>query len=420
VIALAMPEARKTTASATSSGTGSRLPGQAGAGQSASSSLLRQAADAYGVGSLGVPSWVLAAVPAGMLVLVAVAALLPAVRAGWLSAVAAIAAGRAPRPGRGYAAHRLLRRLPLPRPVSIGLAGPAARPARAAVTLVAVLLGAAAVTFAVGLSASLNRVVTGLSLAQAQPVQIDPSSSGAATFTAAQQRTLTAALRAQPGTAHYVAETGQWVGVAGLTGQYPLTAFRGGARWTGYDMISGHWYTGPGQAVVSAGFLNLTGRTVGSTVTFLLGGRHIPVRIVGQDFDAHDQGIAMLTDWQTLARAVPASLARPNQYDVGLRPGTSPTAYMKVLGARLGPGYAAYPNSSKSITVNLMTGLIGTLTLLLALVAALGVPASFLNVYHGWELAALGLAGVGIAVAAALLPAGWAAGIRTATALRAE
>jgi hypothetical protein len=42
--------------------------------------------------------------------------------------------------------------------------------------------------------------------------------------------------------------------------------------------------------------------------------------------------------------------------------------------------------------------------------ANLGLPASFLNVYHGWELVALGLAGVTIAVAGALLPAGWAAG----------
>ena len=39
---------------------------------------------------------------------------------------------RGPRtpPGRGYAAHRLLGGLPLPRPVTIGLAGPFARPAR--------------------------------------------------------------------------------------------------------------------------------------------------------------------------------------------------------------------------------------------------------------------------------------------------
>ena len=74
-----------------------------------------------------------------MLGLVGVAALVPALRAGRLSAAAAIAAGRAPRAGRGYAAHRLLGRLPLPRPVTIGLAAPFARPARTAVTLVAVL-----------------------------------------------------------------------------------------------------------------------------------------------------------------------------------------------------------------------------------------------------------------------------------------
>jgi putative ABC transport system permease protein len=41
-------------------------------------------------------------------------------------------------------------------------------------------------------------------------------------------------------------------------------------------------------------------------------------------------------------------------------------------------------------------------------------------VYAGWEMVALALAGLVIAAAAALLPAGWAAGIRTATALRAE
>ena len=42
------------------------------------------------------------------------------------------------------------------------------------------------------------------------------------------------------------------------------------------------------------------------------------------------------------------------------------------------------------------------------------------NVYGGWELAALGLAGIVTAVVGALLPAGWAARIRTASALRAE
>ncbi len=52
--------------------------------------------------------------------------------------------------------------------------------------------------------------------------------------------------------------------------------------------------------------------------------------------------------------------------------------------------------------------------------AGLGVPASLQNVYGSGELAALVLAGLAIALAGALLPAGWAARSRTATALRAE
>jgi putative ABC transport system permease protein len=49
-----------------------------------------------------------------------------------------------------------------------------------------------------------------------------------------------------------------------------------------------------------------------------------------------------------------------------------------------------------------------------------GLPPSYLAVYHGVELAVLALAGVAIAVAGALLPASWAAAIRTGVALRAE
>ena len=86
---------------------------------------------------------------------------MPASRAGRLSATVAIATGRAPRPSHGYAAHRLLGRARvLPRPVTIGLAGPFTRPARTLVTLAAILVGAAAVTFGTGLGTSLDRVGT--------------------------------------------------------------------------------------------------------------------------------------------------------------------------------------------------------------------------------------------------------------------
>ena len=333
--------------------------------------LLRRAANAYGVGQLSVPVWVDVAVPVVMLGLVAIAALLPALGASRLSAVAAIAAGRAPRAGRGYAAHRRLR---LPRPVTIGLPAPFARPARTAITLVAVLLGAAAVTFAIGLGSSLNKVVGGLSHSASEPVQVYRNSQSSFIFTAAQQRTVQAALAAQPGTRRYVAESDNLVSVAGLTGQHPLTAFRGPAAWTGYPIISGHWYTGPGQAVVSTGFLTLTGKAVGGTVTIVLGGKPIPLRIVGEDFDARGRGVSVITGWQTLADArLGPALTAPGQYDVGLRPGVSPASYAQSLGARLGSSYSTGLNTRNSVVVSLMLGLIDTLTVLLALVAGLGV-----------------------------------------------
>ena len=458
-------------------------------GNAMATPLLNKAANVYGVGSLRVPVWVDLAVPVAMCCLAGLAAVLCAMRAGRLSATAAIAAGRAPRQGHGYAAHRLLGRLRLPRPVTIGLAAPFSRPTRTAMTLTAILLGATAVTFAAGLSTSLNRVVYGLSRAQAQPVQVFPASQNVDSIDAAGQRAIETALRAQPGTLHYVAETDDVVTVAGLTQQVPVTAFRGDSSWTGYPLISGHWFTGPGQADVPTGFLTVTGKAVGDTVMVTFGGEQFPVRIVGEVFSAQNRGVSMITGWQTLARVSP-SQALPDQYDVGLRPGTSAAAYAQALGSRLGTDYAVGLNSRKSDVVTLMISLIGTLTLLLSIVAGLGVlntvvlqtrervhdlgvfkavgmtprqtiamavcwvagvglvagviavpvgiavhryvlptmahsanlglPASYLNVYPGWELAALALAGIVIAVAGALLPAGWATRIRTASALRAE
>jgi putative ABC transport system permease protein len=486
-------------------------------GNMVAGALLDRAAQVYQVGTLGVPAWVNLAVPTAMLGLVGIAALLPAARAGRLSAVQAIAAGRAPRSGSGYAAYRLLGRFALPRPVTIGLAAPFARPARTVVTLLAILLGATAVTFAFGLGGSLSRVQEGLQHSSEEPVQVSlpapgqgpgglvirlgghpkhkpapgqPNLSGPAQQpTQAQaERAATAAIRAQTGTLHYVGETDDQVSVAGLTKQAQVTAFQGNAAWLGYEMISGHWYTGPDQVDVPTYFLTVTGKTVGDDVTFTFGGKLITARIVGEVFDTTNNGLAMFTDYQTLARAS-ASLAQPNQYDIGLRPGISQNAYADAIGNALGPAYGINTTGGSS-GLDILLGLIGLLTLLLAIVAGLGVlnavvlqtrekvhdlgvfkaigmapaqtigmvvswvagiglvagviavpagialqhyilpvmahaagtnlPAVVLNAYAKPEIAVLALAGLAIAVAGALAPAGWAAGARTATALRAE
>ena len=80
------------------------------AGNLLATPLLRQNASAYGVGRLGVPIWVDVVVPVGICALAAVAALLPALRAGAAQQRSGDRDRTGPAGGRGYAAHRLFGR----------------------------------------------------------------------------------------------------------------------------------------------------------------------------------------------------------------------------------------------------------------------------------------------------------------------
>ena len=297
----------------------------------------------------------------------------------------AIATGRAPRTGRGYTAHRLLGRLPLPRPVTIGLAAPFARPGRTAVTIGAIGFGATAVIFAAGLNSSLAKAANGQSHAASEQVQVvpavhygpapkagkTPGFGGRPPQAAGHYPTVAAALQAQHGTRRFVAEAMPMVGVAGLTDPVPTEAFRGNAAWTGYDMISGRWYRAPGEVVVNTGFLTQTGKSVGDTVTLTFDGKQITARIVGEVFDPQGRGQpAMLTSWQTLGGARAGLIVQ--QYDVGLQPGTDPGAYADALNHALFPKFFVSATTNDPVYLTL-TALIGTLTLLIALAAGLGV-----------------------------------------------
>jgi len=168
-----------------------------------------------------------------------------------------------------------------------------------------------------------------------------------------------------------VAEAMPTVSVSGLTQPVQTEAFRGDAAWTGYDLISGRWYRAPGEVVVNTGFLTQTGKSIGDTVTLTVGGKKITARIAGEAFDPWGRGQpAMLTSWQTLGGAR-AGLA-VQRYDVGLRPGTDPGAYAGALNHALFPQFFVYATTGESFYTTL-TALIGTLTLLLALAAGLGV-----------------------------------------------
>jgi len=331
--------------------------------------VLSNSASVYGVGSQSVPPWVDIATPLGMCALAGLAALLPALRASRLSAVQAIATGQAPRQGRGYGAHRLLGRMPLPRAMTIGLAAPFARPARTMVTLAAIVFGATAVIFAVGLDASLARAATGTEHAEGPGQVVVYPGGSSSEFTAGQERKAVAVIRALPGTADYVAEATPTVGVSGLTRQVNAEAFLGNAAWTDYDMVTGHWYGGAGQADVNTVFLTQTGLSVGDTTSVISGGKMMTVRIVGEVFDPDNQPL-LIAGWQTLGGAA-AGLAI-QQYDIGLKPGVSPDAYSNSLNQALGAGFGSGTYGG-GLFFGIAKSLISMLTLIVAVVAGLGV-----------------------------------------------
>jgi putative ABC transport system permease protein len=331
--------------------------------------VLRKSAASFGVGQQQVPLWVNVVTPVVMCALVALTAFVPALRAGRLSAVQAITLGHAPRQGRGYAAHRLASRFRLPRPVSIGLAAPFARPARTAGTLAAIMFGVTAVVFAVGLDSTLSRAEEGQSLAATAPVQVSLNSGNAWQPGSAQDRTILAALRGQPGTGRYVAAAQTELSAGGLAVRVNTQAFDGGAGWLGFGVISGHWYSGAGQAVVNTAYLNQTGLTVGDTTTVSTATRSVTVRIVGEVFVPGNQP-ALMTSVQTLG-GTSANLGL-DEYYVGLNRGVSSSSYVGGLTRSLGASY--YVSGPQGDQFYLIAdSLITMLTLMMAVVAGLGV-----------------------------------------------
>ncbi|MEU5764334.1 ABC transporter permease [Streptomyces asoensis] len=459
--------------------------------------VLAEAGEVYGSPSLAVAPWVDLAVVAGVLGLVSASAWASAWRAGRLRTVDALAVGRAASAGRGLWAARLAGRLPLPQPVALGLTRPFARPARALAMGTALLFGAVAVTFTVGMGATLGQVMKARAHDAADVVvpaplpDFGPPGTARGEQPRADPAAVAAVVEAAAGTGKYYRAATVRATVSGLTGTVDVHAFTGDASWGGYTMVSGRWMGGQGEAVVPTPFLAATGTRVGGTVTLNGLAEPVTVRIVGEVLDPRNDGMQVFTDVSTLMPARP-DLAETSHH-IALAPGTDVRGYLQELNKDLAPlGVATRAGGLDAggdvvVTLNALSAF---LTLLLVAVAALGVlngvlldtrervrdigvhkalgmtprqtvamvvtsvavtglaagvagvplgvalhgwvipamgdsvglrlPPSVVAVYGPAELLPLALGGLLIAVLGALLPAGWAARTRTATALRTE
>ncbi|MCK9930886.1 ABC transporter permease [Frankia sp. Mgl5] len=465
------------------------------------------AREAYGTVTPSVPLWVDAAVGAGALMLVTVAALLPALNAGRRSPVDAMRLGRVPRPGRGRWAGRLAARLPLPRPVSLGLAQPFARPARSGVLAVAVAFGALGVSFAVGLATTLDSIAADNSRDEAGEVVVEshvrmasgpkpgaaeaePAPAPAPAADVGEAADVAGVIAAQPGTARFFTSAHAEVYALGIVGPVTVTAHTGDSSWGARPMISGDWFRGPGEAVADTRFLDETGAGIGDTVTVTDHGASVALRIVGEVFDLDDDTVDLATD-ETSLRGLDLGLA-VDSFSIDLQPGTDLVRYVGTLQDALAshPAVVRANIEEGSEVIAVMDALIASLTLLLVVVAGLGVlntvvldtrervhdlgvvkavgmtprqvlamvltsaggigvcaaaigvpagvalhhrvvplmgtaartgmPRAYIDVYGPVAAALLVLGGLLIAVLGALVPAGWAAGTRATTALRAE
>src|SRR5258706_8040354 len=230
------------------------------AGTIGSAPILADTSQSFGLPARFMPSLpVVAAVLAIAVATAALAAVGPAIRAGRISAVAAMSRGAAPsgRPDGGRL-RRLGLRLPLPLPVRLGISAGLAHPLRAAMTLGALLVGVAAVTFSVRLNASLLRVVYDINRNVALPVPSQVMGAAPA------DRDVSAAIAADPDTAAVVALSTTSVDVPGL-GSVPFVGYDGDTSWLGYAMIHGRWSTSPGEAVAATIFFTESGLHVGDS-----------------------------------------------------------------------------------------------------------------------------------------------------------
>lgn len=343
--------------------------------------LLADTEDLYGTVALTIAPWVDVTVLLGALAVVTVTASAAAGRAGRLSAVDALAVGRTPAAGRGRYAARVAARLPLPRPVTLGLARPFSAPARAAAMVLAIAFGAAAVTLAAGLATSLNRIQVAADHSAADLVVdgFDGGGPGGARHVPkpgtepdtepADPSAVAAVLDAEPGTEHWLGYAETDVVVPGLTGGSSLLVeYTEAPGWLGYELVSGQWFTRPGEAVIPTEVLRSTDREIGDALTITRDGAPVTVTIVGEVFDPGNN------DGLVLTQAAPGTTS--TAWLVSVADGTDPHAYADALQRSLDPlGLTAHLEGTDGADelVVIIDALAGLLTLMLVTVAGLGV-----------------------------------------------
>lgn len=308
------------------------------------------------------------AVAAGVVLLAAAAALVPALRAAMTDSARAMTLGTAPPVMRRSRLAAVLSRFRAPRPLTLGAGDAFARPVRAVLTLTALSIGVATVTFAIGFQDLRGFPVSEpAAFASGQDVVVQR-------YPGIADGELSARLAEQPQTQAVIALRTVTIRLPGGRDPAPVYAMRGDPTALGYRAIQGRWFTAPGEAVIGAGIARQANLHIGDTVTGeVVGGPQLTLRVVGLVNDFITFGRAIRIDWDTLRAAMPSSA--PDTYLVKLRPGSDAKAYAKRVAAMAPDFLVAQTTSVAEVNayVSLILAMIGGLALVLVLIAAAGV-----------------------------------------------
>ncbi|MFC9627147.1 FtsX-like permease family protein [Streptomyces sp. NPDC056930] len=342
------------------------------AGNALAGPILKVAFTGIDVGraSVGdISPWVSVTCLVGMPALVLLAALVPALRAHRLPAARAISAGGAPRTWRGLRVQRMLGATRLPRPVSLGLGQPFARPSRTLLTMAAIVLGVTTVTLSTGLTSTM--VAYGKVGREDGGARIHVTTGGSGndrTPPRLSDLQIEERLLSLPGAAGVRARALAQANMTGQTQHVFADFYRGDDSLYEHTIVKGRAPAAAGEIVAGPAFLTQRGLKLGDRVTLEMNGRKIAATVVGQLMEGNAR--ALEATWDSFTQLSPD--AHATEYTVRLAPGTDARAYAEAVAA-LDPGlHASVMDSGNAGTATVIT-FSTVFTVLLTLVASLGV-----------------------------------------------
>jgi putative ABC transport system permease protein len=256
--------------------------------------------------------------------IVVVATVLPAWGAGRSPTTAALAPVST-HAARGRMLGRATARLGLG-PVGIaGVRDAFGRPARSALTAVALALALIAALTTIGTQRTVDRVfANGTLVGDPEELRVYP--------TGESSDAIVGALDRQPGMASWFTETPQELVLDDET--FLGVAMGGDVQRAGFDVREGRMLAGPGEAVAGWGLLNRFGLHVGDEIIVKANGTPIPLKIVGWYRESEDTGEILRISQQDLQRVRPDVV--PGWASVNLAEGETPATVAASLSSELG------------------------------------------------------------------------------------